>query len=122
VATHNDIGKQGEALAAAFLEDRGYHIQARNWRVNRLEIDLVAEREGVLVFVEVKTRTRADFGKPATYVDDRKKRLLASAATAYMQAVNHQWAIRFDLISVVLPATGEPTIEHFPDAFFPGIH
>jgi putative endonuclease len=122
VAAHNDIGKQGEELAAAFLRDQGYHIQARNWRVNRLEIDLVAEQDGMLVFVEVKTRSRSDFGIPAAYVDERKKRLLASAATAYMQAIDHQWAIRFDLISVVLPEVGEPHIEHFPDAFFPGIH
>jgi len=122
MATHNELGKQGEELAADFLRVHGYEIKARNWRVNRLEIDLVAARGDTLIFVEVKTRSSTEFGSPAAYVDARKKRLLASAASAYMQSVGHEWAFRFDLISVVIPARGAPQIEHFPDAFFPGIH
>ena len=47
---------------------------------------------------------------------------MASAATAYMQATGHEWAIRFDVVSIVMRKGEAPALEHFEDAFFPGLH
>ena len=122
MASHNELGKLGETLAANFLQANGYTILARNWRVNRIEVDLIARLDDTLIFVEVKTRSSDSFGPPEAYVTQRKKRLMASAATAYMQDTGHDWAIRFDVISIVLRTGEAPDLEHFEDAFFPGLH
>ena len=93
----------------------------RNWRYKRAEIDIIARENGVLVFVEVKTRAYSAFGLPEEMVDQRKRKLLIDAAMAYMRSVGHEWEIRFDIVSV-LGEPGKPTeIKHFRDAFFPGL-
>ena len=122
MAQHNELGQLGEQLAANFLQANGYTILARNWRVNRVEIDIIAELNDTLIFVEVKTRSSDFFGAPETAVTKRKKRLLAAAASAYMEQSGHDWAIRFDIISIVMQLGETPKLEHFEDAFFPGLH
>ncbi len=122
MAQHNELGQLGEQLAANFLQANGYNILARNWRVNRVEIDIIAELNDTLIFVEVKTRSSDFFGAPETAVTKRKKRLLAAAASAYMEQSGHDWAIRFDIISIVMKLGEAPKLEHFEDAFFPGLH
>lgn len=122
MAQHNELGEQGEKLAANFLQAAGYTILARNWRVNRAEVDIIAEKAGTLVFVEVKTRRTAHFGPPEVFVTSKKQNLLAAAAAAYMYEHGHEWAFRFDVISVVLPKGQAAEVEHFEDAFFPGLH
>ena len=58
MAAHNELGKEGELLAANHLQSEGYVIRHRNWRCGHKELDIVAEKDGTLVFVEVKTRNR----------------------------------------------------------------
>ncbi|MEZ4984110.1 MAG: YraN family protein [Saprospiraceae bacterium] len=106
MSSHNELGKQGERMAANFLAANGYEILARNWRANRAEIDIIARQGDTLVFVEVKTRSDVSFGTPETFVSRKKQSLLAGAATAYMLQTGHEWAIRFDVVSVVI-AQGE---------------
>jgi len=122
MAAHNELGEKGEKLAANYLEAEGYTIVARNWRINRAEVDIVAEKAGTLVFVEVKTRSTAYFGPPEVFVTPKKQALLAAAAAAYMHLHGHEWAFRFDVISIVLPKGEAAVLEHFEDAFFPGLH
>lgn len=122
MAAHNELGELGEKLAANFLEANGYIILARNWRANRAEIDIVAKIDETLVFVEVKTRSTDYFGAPEEAVSKRKKRLLAAAASAYMEETGHDWALRFDIISIVMQLGEAPKLTHFEDAFFPGLH
>ena len=108
------LGEEGESLAARFLEAHGYRIVARRWRGAGREIDLIAEKSGVLAFIEVKTR-RSPLAPPAAAVDWRKRRQLAAAALA----ASERWrdrAFRFDVVSVELEADG-PRIEHIVDAF-----
>lgn len=116
-----DKGRWGEELAAAFLLERGYEILARNWRYSRAEVDIIAARNGVLIFVEVKVRKNADFGTPASFVGAKKQLLLADAASAFCEENDHDGEIRFDVIGI----TGEPgrgyDLEHLEDAFFPGL-
>lgn len=116
-----DKGRWGEELAAAFLLGKGYEVRARNWRYSRAEVDIIAAREGLLVFVEVKVRKNVDFGTPASFVDEKKQILLADAASVYCEEHHHDGEIRFDVIGIV----GEPgqghRLEHLEDAFFPGL-
>ncbi len=121
MAAHNELGELGEKLAANFLEANGYTILARNWRVNRAEVDIIAQVGETLIFVEVKTRSTDFFGAPEESVTKRKKRLLAAAATAYMQETGHEWAIRFDIISIIMQLGKAPELTHYEDAFFPGL-
>ena len=125
MAKHNDIGQRGEQLAADYLIQKNYTILDRNWRYGRAEIDIVAMDGATLVFAEVKTRSDDLFERPESAVDDKKRRLLARAAVAYMRKIGHEWAIRFDIVAVVLKHFSEKVetdvffIDHFEDAFFP---
>lgn len=116
-------GQRGEAIAQNYLEEQGLVIAERNWRWKRAEIDVIAWDGEALVFVEVKTRTSDQFGRPETFVDRKKEDLLAAAAAAYMASVGHEWEIRFDVIAILLDPFSEAfQLEHFRDAFFPGLH
>ena len=82
MAAHNELGKEGELLAANHLQSEGYVIRHRNWRCGHKELDIVAEKDGTLVFVEVKTRKDVLFGLPEDAVTNGKirqfgRRLLA---------------------------------------------
>jgi len=118
MAAHNDLGKRGEELAASFLEEKGYHLLERNWRFSYAEVDIIAKDDDILVFVEVKTRSSDYFGKPEEFVSAKKERLLTDAASVYMEQINHTWEIRFDIISVIIQASGSK-VSHIEDAFFP---
>ena len=115
-------GEIGETVAAHYLQTHGYVIAERNWRSGRAEIDIIARLKDALVLVEVKTRSSSHFGSPETFVTARKERLIAQAAQAYMEAVQHDWEIRFDIIAIVLQPDGSHDLQHFEDAFFPGHH
>lgn len=121
MATHNETGKIGEQLARTFLENKDYQILEINWRYRKAELDLIAKDHETLVFIEVKTRSTDLFGQPTEAISPRKKQLLADAASAYMEHIGHDWAIRFDVISIIYRNENHYTIEHFEDAFFPGL-
>ena len=121
MALHNEIGLQGEKLAGTYLAKKGYRIVVKNWRHGRGEVDLIAEYQGILVFVEVKTRSSTSYGQPDEFVGPKKVQMLAAAACAYIEHINYQGEIRFDILSVILPPFDDPQISHIPDAFFPGL-
>ncbi len=102
-------------MAAAHLQQAGYTILHRNYRYKRAEVDIIAQKEAVLVFVEVKTRATDTFGYPEEAVGSRKEALLLAAAAAYIEAENWPYEVRFDIISVTLSAP--PVIYHIQDAF-----
>jgi putative endonuclease len=110
MAAHNELGKQGEERAAAYLASRGYEILERNWRCGHLELDLICRREDFLVMVEVKTRrTKEEY--PDELLNRKKRKNLLTAANAYAKGKGIQTEIRFDLILI----TGEE-IEHIQEA------
>lgn len=111
-----DKGREGEAIAKRFLEMQGYVVVDCNWRVGKLEIDLVALHDKTMVFVEVKTRTVADFGEPESFVSAAKQKHLVRAANAYLQERNITLESRFDIIAV-LNNNNTHTVKHIPDAF-----
>ena len=110
-------GRRGERLAAWYLFFHGCRILDRNWRYGRYEIDIVARerRTGILLFVEVKTRSSTDYGLPRDAVDRRKQLFLLRAAQGYLKAHRDPDAhTRFDVIEVY---TKPLRIVHIPSAF-----
>lgn len=119
MAQHNDLGRRGEVLAAQFLVDKGYEILDENWVHGKAEIDLIAYTNRQIVFVEVKTRTSVSFGMPEDFVSDAKQKQMELAANEYIELMNHQGEIRFDIISVLFDKQDKFTIKHIEDAFWP---
>lgn len=118
MAAHNSLGKAGEDAAAAYLERNGYAIRHRNWRKNRLELDIVAVKDDMLIVAEVKTRSNTDFIEPQDAVNWQKVRHIVVAADAYLKHFGIDAPVRFDIITAVGEA-GAFRIEHIVDAFYP---
>ncbi len=117
MASHHDLGKKGELLAANFLRCKHYQILHTNWTYGKKEIDIIARQGDTLVFIEVKTRSTQFFGMPEDAVNGAKQDLLLRAAGHYLeQHALQPGCIRFDIISVTLGAAGEEIV-HFEDAF-----
>ena len=123
-----ELGKLGEAYAAAYLEQRGYRLVAANFTlpvgrnlrgaVVNNEIDIIAYDGETLCFVEVKTRASDWFAPPQVNVDLRKRRQVARAARAYrcmFELENETY--RFDVVTVVLPDNSTPQIELIKNYF-----
>jgi putative endonuclease len=107
-------GNKGETLAAEFLEQKGFTILERNFRFNHGEIDLIAQRENWVLFIEVKTRSSSLYGEPEEFVDNRKINKIFEAAEEWIFSTDWKGHIRFDIVSVKLG--DQPVIEHFEDA------
>ncbi|MBP7184505.1 MAG: YraN family protein, partial [Saprospiraceae bacterium] len=118
MANHNDKGILGEELACNFLVKKGYSILERNWRYKKAEIDIIAMKDDVLIFIEVKTRKNANFGNPEEFVSEKKQKFMLEAAPIYMEKINHEWEIRFDIIGIVLRESVTLDIVHIEDAFY----
>lgn len=118
----HDIGNKGEEIAEKYLINKGYIILEKQWRYNRAEIDLICKKDGALIFVEVKSRTSIAFGPPEDFVTNKKKKLMSAAASAYMTKINHEWFIRFDVISIIIHHDDSHELQHFEDAFFLGLN
>lgn len=108
-----ELGQLGEQLACEFLQDHGYTILARNWRANRVELDVVAQIGTTLVFCEVKTRRSVRQGLPIEAVTPQKLQNFRKAALSWLieNRVTHQ-QIRFDVIGIIFSANTEPIISH----------
>jgi len=120
MSSTNDVGNRGEALAASFLESKGYRILARNYRFQRNEVDLVCRTPGTdaeVVFVEVKTRSGEAFGPPEASVTPAKQEALVSAARGYLHEHELEGTpARFDVVAVRLRAD-DRQIDHYENAF-----
>ena len=114
----NELGKRGELLAADFLRQNGYEILHTNWRFEKAELDIIARKDKIIVFAEVKTRSSDKYGNPEESVSESKQSHLHRAAEAFIEQNKITSEIRFDIISIILK-NNSPLIEHFEDAFFP---
>lgn len=117
MAQHNDLGKKAEDLAAEFLLKNGYKILARNFRHQKAEIDIIAEKDNLIIICEVKARSTDVFNLPQESVNKKKIKLLVSAADYYLQEFNVMKEVRFDIISVLPDEKGILLMEHIQDAF-----
>jgi len=115
------LGEAGERRAAELLARAGYRIEARNVRAGGVEIDLVARRGRLVVFVEVKTRRGHGTGLPEEALQPRQRARLVRAAAAWLREHGPPGArVRFDLVAVDWPPGGEPHLRHWPGAFDAG--
>ena len=117
MAQHNETGRQGEAAAMQYLQENGYQILEANYRHQHAEIDLIAQKGKMVVFVEVKTRTNTSYGEPETFVSYTKANLVMRAADHYIYARDWHQDIRFDVVAVTITPKGEVKIKHIEDAF-----
>ncbi len=112
------LGDFGERLARQHLLAQGYQIVTRNFRTREGEIDLIASKDGCLVFIEVRTRRGLAMGSAAESVDSRKQAHLLAVAHAYLQQHPTDGDLRLDVIAVDLTPGGRLiAIQHFEDAF-----
>lgn len=121
MAEHNDLGKWGEDEAVLYLEDQGYTIVDRDWRLGRRDLDILAYTPdgNTLVVVEVKTRTDEDFLQPEEAVTRSKMRNLAIATDAYVRSRHITQEIRFDIIAIVGCNHQVKSLQHLKEAFNP---
>jgi putative endonuclease len=114
--TPQQLGQAAEDWATTYLKNQNFAIIARNYRYQRAEIDIIAQKDLLLVFVEVKARSNDQFGDPETFVTCKKQALVRTAAEHYI--IVHDWnhAIRFDIIAV-LKTNSHIQLAHFEDAF-----
>ncbi|GAC1370185.1 MAG: YraN family protein [Actinomycetota bacterium] len=105
--TNQEVQAVGERAAAALLEHEGWTVLHRNWRLRLGELDLVARRDGWLIFVEVKARRAPALVDPALGVDWRKQRQLRRVAQAYLVREKPTFEeCRFDVVSVLVGDDG----------------
>lgn len=117
MAEHNELGKLGEELSVEFLQKNGYTILETNWTFQKAEIDIIAQKENILVVVEVKTRSSVDFGSPQDFVKPAKIQLLVKAINEYVIVNDLDLEIRFDIIAINKEGK-KFNIEHLEDAFY----
>lgn len=102
MAAHNDTGRLGEKLAMEYFMKLGYQILERNWRCRRHEVDLIAHKNGLLYFIEVKCRSGLNFGYPEESVSLKKIKNLIDASAEYIYLFPQWERIQFNVLSVIL--------------------
>ena len=116
MALHNQLGEEGEKIAVNYLKNRGYIIYHTNWRMSHLEADIIAEDNGEIVFIEVKTRSSNEYGEPEDAVDFKKEKDLLRLAKVYLENLQLEVPSRFDIVSIII-SSEKSNITHFQDAF-----
>ena len=104
-------------MAEIELRQKGYKILQRNFRHGKSEIDLIAQGEGLLIFIEVKTRSSNSFGFPEDFVSKSQQEAIIRAANYYVEESGWKGDIRFDIVAIVVKQT-TIQIEHLKDAFY----
>lgn len=117
--SRREMGDMGELIAARWLSAHGRKVLHRNYRgVNRGEVDIVARHRDVLTFVEVKSRTRTGFGRPADAVGPDKQRLIQRGAMDWLRLLgNPSIKLRFDIAEVILTEGELPHVHIIENAF-----
>jgi len=107
------LGKVGEDIACQFLQNKGFTILQRNYRIRYGEIDIVCQKDGELIAVEVKTRSSSQFGIPEDAVTEKKILEVTKTFTAYLLESKHsEVPARIDVIAIEIHPESQPTIRH----------
>lgn len=117
MADHNELGKKAEDLAAEYLVKNGYRILVRNFRFKKTEIDIISEKDNLIIVTEVKARSTDFFILPQEAVTKGKIKSIVTAANHFMEEFNKNQEVRFDIISVLPDQKGNLIVENIPDAF-----
>lgn len=112
-------GTRGEEIASKLLVDKGYKILEHNYFYGKLEIDLIAEYQNIIVFVEVKSRSLDYLVEPALAVNMKKQKSIIKAADGYLREKEIDLESRFDIITVTWITDDKTEIEHHEGAYYP---
>jgi len=118
MAAKDDFGRAGEERAALYLTTHGYQVLDRNWRCSQGEIDIVAEIDGTICIVEVKTRRSTAFGHPFDAIDERKRDRLWRLAYAWCHshpALSGNRKLRLEVVGIIGADPMTAVLEHWPD-------
>lgn len=111
MASHNDLGKEGEEMAAKWLVEKGYTLLHRNWRYSHYEIDIIAVKNDKLHIIEVKARKGNHFGNPEDSVTKKKFKDLQRAADEFLfHNPGYKW-LQYDVLAITL--FGDKEAEYF---------
>jgi putative endonuclease len=116
--TNLDTGARAEKIAVEFLQQQGFTIRNTNWRIGHKEIDIVAEKDGRIHVVEVRSLNSSFFQQPYQSIDRLKQRNLIAAANAYILRHSLTMEVQLDVVSVVFNG-GTHTLDYFPNAIYP---
>lgn len=119
MAKHHLIGQNGENIAIDHLVKHDYIILEKNWRYKKAEIDIIAQKDNLLIIIEVKSRSSAFFGNPEDFVSQQKLDFMVDAAQIYMEQKNLQCEVRFDVIGILFYKDNTFQLQHFEDIYFP---
>ena len=114
---HIETGKLGEELAVGFIIQRGFAMLERNWRYKHCEVDIIASKEKMLYFFEVKTRTGLQLTKPETSVTNKKMNKLKEAAAEYLYQHPDWKYLQFNVLAITLHAGEEAEIFLIEDVY-----
>ena len=120
MAQHNQLGKAGEQAACEFLIGKGYTVRETNWRVGKLEIDIVAQepKANRLHIIEVKTRSASEHYDPMQSITRAKIRHLVDAANSYISFYQLKMSVQYDVM-ILIGKSPDFTIQFIPNAFQP---
>ncbi|MGL4519753.1 MAG: YraN family protein [Phocaeicola sp.] len=118
MALHNELGREGEEWAANYLLKKGYKLLHRNWRCGKKELDIVAQFQGTLIVVEVKTRQNLLFGRAEEAVTNQKIKRIVASTDAYLRKFQIDLPVQFDIITII-GQSAPFQLEHIEEAFFP---
>ncbi len=111
MSKHQVTGKKGEALAIAYIQNKGFTLLHQNWRYSYYEVDIIASKENVLHFIEVKTRSSTQFGAPEESVTEKKIENLMKASEEFQHRYPEWKRVQYDVLSILIPAN--EVIEYF---------
>ncbi len=112
------IGNKGESIAENYLKKKGYKIIERNFRTKSLEIDIIAEKENVLVFIEVRSKTKNDFGTPEETINFKKSKKLKRNSEKYINYKKYNGACRIDAICIIFENENKVKLNHYKNIIF----
>lgn len=120
MAEHNQLGKQGEHEAVDFLIKQGLTIRETNWRMGKLEIDIIAQGPGMrLHIVEVKTRSSDQYFDPMRAINRAKKQHMVNSANAYIRYYQLRCEVQYDVIILIGNVQSGFKLDYYPDLFVP---
>lgn len=115
--TSKELGGFGERVAALYLEKKGYAILRRNFCIKGGEIDIIAQKDDIIAFVEVKTRTPDYMVGGFEAVNKRKRRLIIKTAEQYSFKYPHNWQPRFDIVEIIVDGRKVVGFNYIENAF-----
>jgi putative endonuclease len=114
---HNELGVYGEKIAQGYLQQKGYQHLAFNYKFGKNEVDIVSFYNNKIVVTEVKTKSAYELLEPWKAVTRNKQKQIIKVTDAYLQTLDDEYNVQFDIVSIIVSADLTSDIVHIVDAF-----